>query len=65
MFTPSGASYSYAPQRPQLCGSRMVSLWVQGEHERKCIFLGAFIFEGLNGETKGGGLLATVAGIRI
>lgn len=41
------------------------ALWLQGEHERKCIFLGAFIFEGLNGETEGGGLLATVAGIRI
>lgn len=65
VFTPSGASYSYAPRRPQLCGSRIASLWAQGEHERKCIFLGAFIFEGLNGETEGGGLLATVAGIRI
>lgn len=53
--THSGASYSYAPPRPKLCGSRVGSLWAQGEDERKCVFLGAFIFEGLNGETEGGG----------
>lgn len=43
------------PMPPALWLQGGGSLWARGEHERKCVFLGAFIFEGLNGETEGGG----------